>query len=555
MKLETFFEKFEQLVDVPDAVAALRELIVQWAVRGRLANQSQNESASALVFAAREAKTRKKGAKKGVWLSDNAVSPFPIPPNWKWLCVGDAIDMINGRAFKSTEWSDEGLPIIRIQNLNNPFAQYNFFEGDYDEKHFVTSGSFLISWSGTPGTSFGAFIWDREDGLLNQHIFKCEMYSSIITKEYLKLAVNARLDEIISHAQGGVGLRHITKGKLEKISLPLPPLAEQERIVMKVNELMGLCDQLEAQLQERSTMHTKLAPAALARFVDAPTPENLNFLFHKSYDIAPSDLRKTILTLAVHGKLVPQEPNDEPAEAILRRIHSVYRSESGAKYARSSESLEELPFDLPSGWAVSRLGSILDPKRGISYGVIKLGVEPQQGGVPILRCSNVRFRRIDLKGIRKVSENLSAEYGRTILEGGEVLINVRGTLGGCAVVPSSLKGFNVAREVAVIPVHSEIDAMFLLNIIASPYFQDRVKENLRGIAYAGLNLGLLRNFLIPLPPFAEQRRIVTKVEQLMALVDELEAQLAFSRNVSKKLLEAIIIELTTAGVSPSKVPV
>jgi len=121
-----------------------------------------------------------------------------------------------------------------------------------------------------------------------------------------------------------------------------------------------------------------------------------------------------------------------------------------------------------------------------SYGVIKLGPEPQQGGVFILRCSNVRFRRLDLSGIRKVTEQLSSEYGRTILQGGEVLINVRGTLGGCAVVPPSVERIHIAREVAVIPVHSEVDPAFLLNVIASPYFQDRVDENLRGIAYEGL---------------------------------------------------------------------
>jgi type I restriction enzyme S subunit len=198
---------------------------------------------------------------------------------------------------------------------------------------------------------------------------------------------------------------------------------------------------------------------------------------------------------------------------------------------------------------VSRLGSILAPKRGISYGVIKLGAEPQQGGVFILRCSNIRFRRIDLNGIRKVTEQLSSEYGRTILQGGEVLINVRGTLGGCAVVPPTLKGYNIAREVAVIPVHPEIDATFLLNVIASPYFQDRVDENLRGIAYEGLNLGLLRDFLIPIPPLAEQRRIVAKVEQLMAWVDTLETQLAASRATAANLLSAVVAELTAGSLA------
>ncbi len=297
-----------------------------------------------------------------------------------------------------------------------------------------------------------------------------------------------------------------------------------------------------------------LARASLARFANAPAPANLQFLFHKSYDIDPEDLRNSVLTLALQGKLVSQDPGDEPSEAILGRILAEDHSKKGARPIRPTADLESIPFCVPIGWSISRLGSILDPKRGISYGVIKLGAEPQQGGVFILRCSNVRFRKIDLNGIRKVTEQLSSEYGRTILRGGEVLINVRGTLGGCAVVPRELKGYNVAREVAVIPVHSEIDPTFVMNVIASPYFQDRVAENLRGIAYSGLNLGLLRDFPIPIPPLSEQRRIVAKVNELIALVDELETRLAQSRSAAKDLLEAVVAELTAAGASSPEVP-
>ena len=112
-------------------------------------------------------------------------------------------------------------------------------------------------------------------------------------------------------------------GRLVKqFRVPLPPLAEQKRIVAKVDELMALCDRLEAQQQERETRHAALARASLARFADAPTPANLNFLFHKSYTIPPADLRKSILTLAVQGKLVPQDPNDEPAEETLWSIQA-----------------------------------------------------------------------------------------------------------------------------------------------------------------------------------------------------------------------------------------
>ena len=109
-------------------------------------------------------------------------------------------------------------------------------------------------------------------------------------------------------------IANISLGRMRPLPFPLPPLAEQKRIVAKVDELMALCDRLEAQQQERETRHAALARASLARFADAPTPANLHFLFHPSYAIPPADLRKSILTLAVQGKLVPQDPNDEPAD-------------------------------------------------------------------------------------------------------------------------------------------------------------------------------------------------------------------------------------------------
>lgn len=142
------------------------------------------------------------------------------------VLIGDAVDLINGRAFKPTDWTTTGLPIIRIQNLNDVNAPYNHFDGLYDKKNYIEKGELLFSWSGTPGTSFGAFIWDRDPGLLNQHIFRV-----LPKKEYdlkfLRFALNAQLDEIISKAHGGVGLQHITKTELEKITIPYPSQEQQ----------------------------------------------------------------------------------------------------------------------------------------------------------------------------------------------------------------------------------------------------------------------------------------------------------------------------------------
>ena len=137
------------------------------------------------------------------------------------VLIGDAVELINGRAFKPTDWTPTGLPIIRIQNLNDTKAPYNYFYGAYDKKNYIKSGELLFSWSGTPGTSFGAFIWNRGPGLLNQHIFRV-LPKKDYDLNFLRFALNAQLDEIISKAHGGVGLQHITKSELEKIAIPYP---------------------------------------------------------------------------------------------------------------------------------------------------------------------------------------------------------------------------------------------------------------------------------------------------------------------------------------------
>jgi type I restriction enzyme S subunit len=210
------------------------------------------------------------------------------------------------------------------------------------------------------------------------------------------------------------------------------------------------------------------------------------------------------------------------------------------RYSDANQS--EIPFECPKGWARTTVQQILDRNREISYGVIKLGDEPKSGGIPTLRCSDVRPGFIDLSGVRKVHERIEADYARTRLHGGEIVINIRGTLGGVALVPHDLKGFNVAREVAVVPIARGVSGPFIVYLMLSPYFWDHIQSNLRGIAYKGLNLGILRDLPILFPPLAEQHRIVAKVDELMALCNRLEASLAIADVTRRRLLEALLAE-------------
>jgi len=165
--------------------------------------------------------------------------------SWERKPIGELCRLINGRAFKPSDWSTSGLPIVRIQNLNNHSKPFNKHDGSYAEKHFIDDGSILLSWSGTPGTSFGCFQWMRGPALLNQHIFKVLVDDDVIDGEFFIHAVNGKLDEMIHQAHGGVGLRHITKRKLESIHLPVPPLAEQRRIVARINECLERVVEIE----------------------------------------------------------------------------------------------------------------------------------------------------------------------------------------------------------------------------------------------------------------------------------------------------------------------
>jgi len=162
----------------------------------------------------------------------NSYKPIiKINPNWKYTKLGDVFEMVNGRGFKTSEWSPTGLPIVRIANLNSNDATYNYYDGLYDEKIVVNDGDLLFSWSGTRGTSFGPHLWRRDKGLLNQHIFKMNAKNIPISLEFAYFYLKTIVPAIEAKAHGSGGLVHITKPELNLFEIPTPPIEEQQRIV------------------------------------------------------------------------------------------------------------------------------------------------------------------------------------------------------------------------------------------------------------------------------------------------------------------------------------
>ena len=166
--------------------------------------------------------------------------PFEIPESWVWVRVRDCTALFNGRAFKPSDWAATGLPIVRIQNLNDEKAPFNYFDKPVDEDVHLYGGELLFAWSGTPGTSFGAHIWRDEEAVLNQHIFKLLFDETAIFKPYYMYVLNQRVGSLIKAAHGSAGLQHVTRGVFEATLVPLPPLAEQHRIVQRIEKLLPL---------------------------------------------------------------------------------------------------------------------------------------------------------------------------------------------------------------------------------------------------------------------------------------------------------------------------
>ena len=304
MSNDWFFEKFSLIADAPGAVARMRELVLDLAVQGKLVPQDPNEEPV------------------GYW--EEYESDFEIPPNWRWKRLGSLGLCRTGRTPSTSDSSNygEGFPFIGpgqiTQNGGFTAPEKTITLNGLDSTTEAIKSDILMV---CIGGSIGKAAICRERLGFNQQINSLRLERDNPKFVYLAVTSGYFQCQVMTNASGSA-TPIINKGKWERILIPLPPLAEQRRIVAKVEELMGICDVLEAQQQERESRKSVLVRASLSRFAESPTPENLGYLFHKSYDIPPSELRKSILTLAVQGKLVPQDPNDEPAMALLQQIES-----------------------------------------------------------------------------------------------------------------------------------------------------------------------------------------------------------------------------------------
>lgn len=534
MNADRLLALYEKVAEAPDAIARLRRFVLDLAVRGKLVAQE----------AADEPARPKQGFK-------STDLPFDLPTNWRWMRVGDQLDLLNGMAFKPTDWVSSGTRIVRIQNINKPEAPFNHCRPEMArERSLIDDGSFLISWSGTPGTSFGAFIWDRGPAVLNQHIFRCDFKTSLFNAQFLKLAVNGRLDEMIAKAHGGVGLQHITKGKLEEMLLPLPPLAEQRRIVAKVEELMALLDRLVAARGAAEATRDRLTVASLASLT-APDADAADFPANARFALATlpalttrhdqvKPLRQTILNLAVRGKLVKQDPTDEPVSCLVEQLQC---EKKAAKKQSVEPDLTLVDFSIPSHWIWQSLDAILTvgPQNGLSPRKSERTDAPK--AITLTATTSSTFDARHFKNV----EVSTADAARYWLEPGDLLFqrgNTRDYVGMAAIYDGPSEEFLFPDLIMRVKISRQVDIRFVHLWCIAPFARHFLSSNATGAQQTmpKINQGILRSLPVPLPPLAEQHRIVKKVDALMAICDRLEAALATADSTRARLLEALLAD-------------
>lgn len=477
----------------------LKNSILQLAVQGKLVPQcKEDEPASELLKRIRADKEKVGKKEKPLPEITEDEIPFEIPENWEWVRLGGIGSLLSGYAFKSTEYEKSGVQVVRISDLADDTVSTKdavyYSKKDELNQYLVVKNSFLICLTGSIGKM--AWVQDNIPRYLNQRVGMYISYDVSITP-YLWLFLHSPyvINQWIASKTSTNG--NIKNSNVTEALCPIPPLAEQERIVAKIEELMPLVEEY-GKAEEQLT--------------------KLNAEF-------PDKLRKSILQQAVQGKLTERDPADEPASELLKRIKTEKEALMKSSKIKKEKPLPEItedekPFDIPDTWEWVRLSDICN----ISDGTHQTPTYVEHG-IPFISAQNVKPYRFMPENHRDVSYEDYLEYNKTVApaKGDILMARVGAGIGEAAIIDQDFE-FSIYVSLTLIKSYSkEIDMQYLLHVLNSPIGRKLAEKKTlgKGASQGNLNLVFIREFVLPIPPLAEQKRIVKRVEELLALCDEL----------------------------------
>ena len=575
MNADRLLGHYEQIADAPDAVQRLRRFILDLAVRGKLVEQDPaDEPASELLKRIAEEKARLVKAReirKGKSLPVIGLDEFPFetPCSWEWVRIrnvmSDRGQTIPDRDFTYIDVTAINKEVGCIDNTKVISAS----KAPSRARKIVRMGDVLYS-SVRPYLLNIAIVESEISpspiastafAVLNGFGLVLPRYQWIVLRSPFMIAG-------VEDKMRGQAYPAINDSDFAILPFPLPPLAEQRRIVAKVDELMALCDRLEAARTEREATRDRMAAVSLIRLND-PDPDPVVFRNHAAFaleNLAPlttrtdqiKALRQTILNLAVRGKLVEQNPNDEPAAELLKRIAAERAVLVKQRQIRREKALNPIdpsapPFEVPAQWVWSRLGgAVLFTQYGTSR-----KAHPGASGIPVLTMGNIQDGMVVWKNQKRIPES-SNDLPALYLRKFDILYNrtnsaeLVGKTGiylgedDCMTFASYLIRIRTSETVGC-PQYLNL-AMNTL-VFRTTQIMPLIKKQ---TGQANVNGTALKNMMVPLPPLAEQQRIVTTVDELMALCDLMDKKLVAADDTRRRLLDALLYEALKETLEPFK---
>jgi len=526
-------DTLDSLLESNESVDKLRTFILELAMRGKLGTQNDADiPALSVIEQIQSSKSKKSSKTRNHSAESESKTNFPLPDKWQWVPALFPVEILSdrGKKIQTKTILEEGkYPVVDQGKV--------FIRGycnDADRVIKVTS-PIIVFGDHTRETKFIDFDFVvGADGVKLLQPIQIDPRFYYLSLSWLPLGSR------------GYG-RHFKL--LRESEIPLPPLAEQKRIVAKVDELMGLCDRLEAEQAERQTLHAALSRAALARFADEPTVENLRFLFHESFDISPDGIRKAILSLGMRGQLVPQESQEGTGQELLVKVNGQrdqLACEQGIRLPkkRPPVSNSDMPYELPESWAWERIGNLASH---VDYGTSQKA-DGDTSKVPVYRMGNIADGKLSSANMKYVPANID-DLPRLFLHTNDLLFNRTNSyelVGKTGIFkgPSEKSTF-ASYLIRIRFPESVLLSEFFTLAMNAPYFRETQiePEIVQQCGQANFNGTKLSNTVVPVPPLKEQERIVAKIAQLMTLVDDLEQQLTESQSKAEQLMEAVVADL------------
>ncbi|AUV55354.1 type I restriction endonuclease subunit S [Raoultella planticola] len=549
-------------------IKKLRELILELAVRGKLVPQDPNdEPASELLkrIAAEKAELVKQGKiKKQKPLPEISEDekPFELPVGWEWVRLGEVAEIIRGVTYgkaQSSEVEKEGMiPLLRANNIQSKILIEPLVYVDeklVSSEQYLRTGDVLIAMSSGSESLVGkaAQFYEKGDYTFGAFCGVIRTYFKEIN-DFIGFFLKTPLYREQTKASGkGIGIKNLNKSNLEMLLVALPSKKNSTQLLEEITFLLTLCDQLEQQSLTNLDAHQQLVETLLATLTDSRNAEELaenwarisqhfDTLFTTEASI--DALKQTILQLAVMGKLVPQDPNDEPASELLKRIEQekaqlVKEGKIKKQKPLPPVSDEDKPFELPEGWETVYMQDISELITDGTHQTPKY----TENGRPFVSAQCVKPFKFMPENCRFVSEDDYQQYIKNRKpELNDILLSRVGAgIGESAVIDSDLEFAIYVSTGLIKPMKKNINSNYLVLWLNSPIgrgFSSKYTYG-KGVSQGNLNLSLIRSFLVSLPPRLEQERIVSRVNELFSICDILKSRLLCVQQTQLHLADAL----------------